>query len=202
MTETHEQIYNRLMEKVQYREGWALTDACKELEAANNRIVEYQEDFARVLSEDCPSDEKHCGCVPILREKIAELKATIAAYENDLPLLATTEKIAKLEAENATLREAQRWRPVGERMPRENQNVEVINSSQDVYTFLFSVRLADTFIARYTHWRPFTPPQDLVQCPYAGCSGHLVSTGETDDGIGTAYKCNECGKAFYGKDMK
>lgn len=68
--------------------------------------------------------------------------------------------LKEIVAELATLREAQRWRPVGERMPRENQNVEVINSIQDVYTFLFSVRLADTFIARYTHWRPFTPPQE------------------------------------------
>lgn len=35
MSETKDEIENRLMAAVNYRAGWALTDACKELEAAH-----------------------------------------------------------------------------------------------------------------------------------------------------------------------
>ncbi len=45
-------------------------------------IQDYRDDFNRVLDEQCPSDEKHCGCVPILRTEIAN-------YQNALVLITT-----------------------------------------------------------------------------------------------------------------
>jgi len=37
-------------------------------------IEDYREGIAKVLDEKCPSDEVHCGCVPILRQEIERLK--------------------------------------------------------------------------------------------------------------------------------
>ena len=75
MSETHEDIYRRLMEGVSYRSDWALVDACKELEKANERIEDYVAGIKIVLDEKCPTDEIHCVCVPMLRARIAELEA-------------------------------------------------------------------------------------------------------------------------------
>lgn len=33
-------------------------------------IDDYRSDTVRVLNDRCPTDEKHCGCVPILRGQI------------------------------------------------------------------------------------------------------------------------------------
>ena len=35
--------------------------------------------FRRVLDEKCPTDEVHCTCVPVLRQRIAELEAQLGA---------------------------------------------------------------------------------------------------------------------------
>lgn len=74
-----------------------LSDALDQIEQLTARIAEleaeladYREDFRRVLSDECPTDERHCGCVPILRARIAELEAE------------------------------RRWIPVSERLPEKN----------------------------------------------------------------------------------
>ena len=36
-------------------------------------------DVDRVLSEECPTDELHCGCVPALRREIERLREAIMA---------------------------------------------------------------------------------------------------------------------------
>lgn len=41
-----------------------------EIERLQNVISDYRDDFAKVLDEKCPSDERHCGCVPILRKQL------------------------------------------------------------------------------------------------------------------------------------
>ena len=45
------------------------------LAAAQERIRQYEEDFRKVITEECASDEKHCSCVPHLRRRIAELES-------------------------------------------------------------------------------------------------------------------------------
>lgn len=35
----------------------------------------YNETYARVMLEQCAPDERHCACVPHLRERIAELES-------------------------------------------------------------------------------------------------------------------------------
>jgi len=51
-----------------------LLHECKALEAENAElrdvIGDYRSDASRVLDEKCPSDERHCGCVPILRDQL------------------------------------------------------------------------------------------------------------------------------------
>jgi predicted nuclease with TOPRIM domain len=41
------------------------------------RISDFEDDFRRVVNEDCAPDEKHCSCVPHLRRENAELKAEL-----------------------------------------------------------------------------------------------------------------------------
>ena len=40
-------------------------------------IDDYRSDIAKVLNDRCPTDEKHCGCVPILRGQINNYKKTL-----------------------------------------------------------------------------------------------------------------------------
>jgi hypothetical protein len=45
-------------------------------EKAEARLADYLEDvLAYCPNNDCPIDEVHCGCVPVLRKRIAELEA-------------------------------------------------------------------------------------------------------------------------------
>lgn len=41
------------------------------------RLDDYEADRRRVLSGECAEDEKHCACVPVLRQEIARLRATL-----------------------------------------------------------------------------------------------------------------------------
>lgn len=113
-------------------------------------LIAYIGDIGCTLTnEDCNDLTKY----------IANLEGTIKAHEADLPLLAATERVKELEAENAALRKANRWRPTSE-LPEEGQMVEVLNAkSWDVNTWNFSGHLVPMF-RKYTHWRPFTPPQE------------------------------------------
>ena len=54
---------------------------------AQSRVDEYRDDFEAVLSERCATDEKHCGCVPILRADIAAKEKEISCYQNALILI-------------------------------------------------------------------------------------------------------------------
>lgn len=49
--------------------------------ALEERVEQYEEDFRKVLADDCAPDEKHCSCVPHLRARIAEVEEEIAAFE-------------------------------------------------------------------------------------------------------------------------
>lgn len=39
--------------------------------AAEERLADYQGSAARIMGEKCPSDEKHCTCVPALKTALA-----------------------------------------------------------------------------------------------------------------------------------
>ena len=45
-----------------------------EIERLQMIIDDYRQDTATVLDEKCASDERHCGCVPTLREEIKRLQ--------------------------------------------------------------------------------------------------------------------------------
>jgi len=38
-------------------------------EDVQSRLDDYRQDYAKVVNDKCPSDEIHCGCVPILRRE-------------------------------------------------------------------------------------------------------------------------------------
>ena len=50
-------------------------------------IDDYRSDIAKVLNDRCPTDEKHCGCVPILWGQINN-------YQKALELIITLAKRA------------------------------------------------------------------------------------------------------------
>jgi hypothetical protein len=53
------------------------TPLCHALERAQKaeaEVAEIKESFAFVMSEKCPEDEIHCGCVPILRAENTKLR--------------------------------------------------------------------------------------------------------------------------------
>ena len=52
--------------------------AIAELEACKGVLAELTEQHQQVMAEECPSDEKHCTCVPILRTGIVRLNAQLA----------------------------------------------------------------------------------------------------------------------------
>ena len=46
-------------------------------EQAEARLADYLEGVRRVLADEGSPDEAHCGCVPVLRNRIAELEAMV-----------------------------------------------------------------------------------------------------------------------------
>ena len=51
-------------------------------------IDDYRSDIAKVLNDRCPTDEKHCGCVPILRRQINN-------YQKALELIITVSELSQ-----------------------------------------------------------------------------------------------------------
>lgn len=51
-------------------------------------IDDYRSDIAKVLNDRCPTDEKHCGCVPILRGQINN-------YQKALELIITVSELSQ-----------------------------------------------------------------------------------------------------------
>jgi hypothetical protein len=52
--------------------------AVKYFGTLEGELGDRNDEAARVLNEDCPSDEAHCTCVPHLRARIAELERSRA----------------------------------------------------------------------------------------------------------------------------
>ena len=74
-------------------------------DALNKRIAElrdvigdYRNDVSRVLDEKCPSDERHCGCVPILRDQLNK-------YQKALILITTMPGLSQATIAREALQE-------------------------------------------------------------------------------------------------
>jgi len=52
--------------------GFELID--DENQKLRERLNDWEDTVKAVMSEECDSDEKHCTCVPILREQIKKLR--------------------------------------------------------------------------------------------------------------------------------
>jgi len=75
---------------------------CKEAnEDAQSRLDDYRQDYAKVVNDLCPTDERHCGCVPILRRENRLISEELADAKDELKHLDC--RIAQLEKENARL---------------------------------------------------------------------------------------------------
>ena len=57
----------------------ALVGVEAERDALRERLNAYEDDFRRVLAEECAPDERHCSCVPHLRAEVEELRLALAA---------------------------------------------------------------------------------------------------------------------------
>lgn len=59
------------------------------LEDARTRLTDFEDDFRRTLSEDCAPDERHCSCVPHLRQALrdAHRDGQLAAAERATPIV-------------------------------------------------------------------------------------------------------------------
>jgi len=51
-----------------------LSRKVKRLEA---ELEDFKNSEKFVLSEDCPTDEKHCGCVPILKSEVKRVRVEL-----------------------------------------------------------------------------------------------------------------------------
>ncbi len=57
----------------------ALAEANGRITQMHAQMIDYFDDYYRVVDDECAPDEKHCTCVPHLRRRIAELEAQLAA---------------------------------------------------------------------------------------------------------------------------
>jgi len=53
-------------------------------EDLKSRLDDYRQDYAKVVNELCPTDERHCGCVPILRRENRLISEELADAKDEL----------------------------------------------------------------------------------------------------------------------
>ena len=68
-----------------------------------------------------------------------------------------------LNSRIAELEEAQRWIPVGERLPEEKQNVLALDRTGTAYHWEYSRSLSNIFVSDYTHWMPLPQPPEVQE---------------------------------------
>jgi len=70
----------------------------------NNRMAEHLQEIyeaqVMVMDEECPTDEKHCACVPILRNEINRLEADVQTANNITEIVAKREKEIRVERDH------------------------------------------------------------------------------------------------------
>jgi hypothetical protein len=67
---------------------YELHEAKKHITELEAKLADYKDDISKVLDEKCPSDERHCGCVPILRQQIDK-------YQKALVLITTMRELSQ-----------------------------------------------------------------------------------------------------------
>ncbi len=55
------------------KEQW-MQEAEQQISKLKFKLKDWQDSHSRVINEKCPTDEKHCTCVPALRRQIDRLK--------------------------------------------------------------------------------------------------------------------------------
>jgi hypothetical protein len=98
-------------------DDWAV--AQKQIERLTARLADWEDDRAKILNEVCPSDEVHCGCVPVLRAGVERLKGIEKALREMYDTLANAistdtslsssdlaDMAKRLTADNARMAEA------------------------------------------------------------------------------------------------
>lgn len=94
------------------KENQELRSRIAELEAA---VESENETFRRIMDEKCPTDERHCTCVPLLRSRIVEME--VVGLRDAKLAISNYERAKVAETRFAELKAAQRWIPVGKRLP-------------------------------------------------------------------------------------
>lgn len=92
---------NELFDEIERleKENFRLKEANED---AQSRLDDYRQDYATVVNDQCPTDERHCGCVPILRrenrllsEDLANTKLELHKYKKALLLIITMPKLSQ-----------------------------------------------------------------------------------------------------------
>lgn len=92
---------NELFDEIERleKENFKLKEANEDVQS---RLDDYRQDYATVVNDQCPHDERHCGCVPILRrenrllsEDLANTKLELHKYQKALLLIITMPKLSQ-----------------------------------------------------------------------------------------------------------
>ena len=137
-------------------------------DALNARVAELEEENDR-LQDGWFRDETICPDGS-LRPKVSDLLNRIAELSQAVGLITTLKPTMVMDTEHpldmakevaeyvnariAKLEEAQRWIPVGERLPEEKQNVLALDRTGTAYHWEYSRSLSNIFVSDYTHWMP------------------------------------------------
>lgn len=98
------------------------------------------------------SEEYWKGRAEAAEAKVAELEADAKRF---------MQIIDELGRKVAELREAVRWIPMSERLPKERDEVLALDRTGTAYHWEYSKSLVNIFVADYTHWMLLPkPPKD------------------------------------------
>ena len=89
------------LEKAQLNEAYAMHDRL----CAQAELADIHNSHKFIMDEKCSSQEKHCGCVPLLRAELTALKAA-----NELPLQAPIENKKDTIKKEALIETALAWK--------------------------------------------------------------------------------------------
>jgi hypothetical protein len=102
---------------------------------------------------------KDCGFVYFVPQEVDTVEELIAKW-NSQPV------IERLRAEVAELKEAARWIPVEERLPKECEDVFVTNVFRNIRIGFYNgdrwIDNTSTRTPEVTHWRPLPNPPDAL----------------------------------------
>ena len=74
---------NELFDEIERleKENFRLKEANEDVQS---RLDDYRQDYATVVNDQCPTDERHCGCVPILRRENRLISEELANAKDEL----------------------------------------------------------------------------------------------------------------------